>query len=81
MTTTVNMFEAKTHLSRLVDRAAAGEEILIAKAGKPFARLVPLVTRPMLRVPGGWEQGMRLADDFDAPLPEDLLAAFEGSGR
>ena len=53
---TVNIHEAKTHFSRLVDEAAAGEEIIIAKAGKPMAKLVPL----------------------DAPLPDDVLAAFEG---
>ncbi len=75
----VNMFEAKTHLSRLVDRAAAGEEIVIAKSGKPYARLMPLEQYPTpARQPGGWEQGMIIADDFDAPLPDEWLAAFEG---
>lgn len=77
----VNMFEAKTHLSRLVDRAAAGEEIVIAKAGRPFARLMPLQIQPVARVPGGWEQGLRIATDFDAPLPDDLLATFEGVAK
>jgi len=78
MQSTVNMYEAKTHLSRLVDRAAAGEEIIIAKGGKPCARLVGLRTEPVRRRPGGWEQGLWIADDFDAPLPDDLLDAFEG---
>ena len=80
MATTVNIFEAKTHLSHLVDRAAAGEEILIAKAGKPFARLVQLAPKPVARTPGGWENGLCIAADFDAPLPDDLLAAFDGTG-
>lgn len=71
-----NLYEAKTNLSQLVDRAAAGEEIIIAKNGMPLARLVPLEARPVRRTPGGWEGGVRIADDFDAPLPSDLLAAF-----
>jgi prevent-host-death family protein len=73
-----NLYEAKTALSSLVDRAAAGEEIIIAKAGKPLAKLVPLsvADRPR-RTPGGWEGRVRIAPDFDAPLPDDLLASFE----
>ena len=71
-----NLYEAKTNLSQLVDRAAAGEEIIIAKNGVPLARLVPLEVQPARRNPGGWEHGVRIADDFDAPLPPDLLAAF-----
>jgi prevent-host-death family protein len=71
-----NLYEAKTNLSQLVDRAAAGEEIIIAKNGVPLARLVPLEARPIRRTPGGWEHGVRISDDFDAPLPPDLLAAF-----
>jgi prevent-host-death family protein len=78
MADTYNLYEAKTHLSRLVERAAAGEEIVIAKAGKPRARLVPLRDRTAARRPGGWEGRVFLADDFDAPLPDDLQAAFEG---
>lgn len=61
--------EAKAKLSQLVDRAAAGEEIVIARDGVPIARLVPLEARPMRRVPGGWAHGVHIADDFDAPLP------------
>ncbi len=74
---TVGLYQAKTQLSRLVDRAAAGEEILIAKSGRPRARLVPLEDTRSLRVPGKgkgrWDVGTR----FDAPLPDELLADFE----
>ena len=81
MPETVNIYAAKTNLSRLVDRAAAGEEIIIARAGKPRARLVPLGPEPAVaRRPGGWE-GLVIADDFDAPLPDELVDAFEGTGR
>lgn len=73
-----NLYEAKTSLSRLVDRAASGEEIILAKAGKPLAKLVPFRPSGTPRQPGGWEGRMRIADDFDAPLPPELQAAFEG---
>ena len=78
MAKTVNLYEAKTHLSALVDRAADGEEIVIAKAGKPRARLVPVSTPHKPRRPGGGKGKVWVADDFDAPLPADLLAAFNG---
>jgi prevent-host-death family protein len=71
-----NLYEAKTALSKLVDRAAAGEEIVIAKAGKPLAKLVPLPRRGRRRKPGGWEGKIRISDDFDAPLPPDLQVPF-----
>jgi prevent-host-death family protein len=73
-----NLYEAKTSLSRLVDRAARGEEIIIAKGGKPLAKLVPFHQPPRPRQPGGWEGRVRVADDFDAPLPPEIQAAFEG---
>ncbi|MBN2496667.1 MAG: type II toxin-antitoxin system Phd/YefM family antitoxin [Deltaproteobacteria bacterium] len=73
-----NLYEAKTALSRLVDRAAAGEEIVIAKNGVPLARLVGFRGQKTERRPGGWEGQVHIADDFDDPLPEDILAAFEG---
>lgn len=79
MSETVNLYQAKTHLSDLVDRAAAGEEIVIAKAGTPWARLVPLAGSIQGRVPGGWEGLAWVAEDFDAPLPADVLAGFTGS--
>jgi prevent-host-death family protein len=75
---TVNLYEAKTHLSQLVERASRGEEVIIAKAGEPKARLVPLGRRVRRRKPGAWKGRLALAGDFDAPLPEDVLATFEG---
>jgi prevent-host-death family protein len=74
----VNLYEAKTQLSKLVDAAAAGEEIIIAKAGKPKARLMPLERAKPSRRPGGWEGRIWIADDFDEDLPPDVLAAFLG---
>jgi prevent-host-death family protein len=74
----VNIHAAKTQLSRLVEDAAKGEEIVIAKAGKPVARLVPLAEgRPQRRL-GGLAGKVRIPEDFDAPLPDDILDAFEG---
>ena len=73
----VNIHEAKTHLSRLLQRVAAGEEVTIARSGVPVARLVAL--EPKAKRPLGFARGeIWIADDFDAPLPDDLLAAFYG---
>ncbi len=72
----VNLREAMANFSRLVDRAAAGEEIIIAKNGVPKARLVPLVAKPARRMPGAWKGRMWIADDFDAPLPLEILRSF-----
>jgi prevent-host-death family protein len=77
MTTSVNVYEAKTHLSQLLDRAAAGEEIVIARAGRPIARLVPLGEASSQRTPGAWRGKVSIADDFDE-LPGDVEAAFRG---
>lgn len=71
-----NLYEAKTHLSALVDRAAKGEEIVIAKNGVPMAKLVPLAKKPK-RVQGGWEGKVWIAEDFDAPLPDDIIKTLE----
>ena len=74
----VNIHEAKTHFSRLIQRVEAGEEITIARAGKPVAKLVAVMPEQGRR-PLGYLQGqIHMADDFDAPLPDDLLALFEG---
>jgi len=75
---TVNIHDAKTNFSRLVDIAAGGEEIIIAKAGKPTARLVPMQTSKIERVFGSLKGKIRIANDFDAPLSEDVIALFEG---
>lgn len=77
MGVTVNVHEAKTHLSRLLERVQAGEEIVIAKSGRPIARLVPHVAQP--RQPGALRGRIVVAPSFDEPLPEELLLAFEGS--
>ena len=77
MTVTVNIHEAKTNLSRLLRRVSAGEEIVIAKAGRPIARLVPVMQKPARRVPGSAAGQVIIAPDFDAPLPEDILRGFE----
>jgi len=77
----VNLYHAKTHLSALVERAAGGEEIIIAKAGLPRARLVPLARPSKPRRPGAWKGRLEIGPDFDAPLPEEVLAAFEGKRK
>jgi prevent-host-death family protein len=74
---TVNVQEAKTHLSRLLEEAAAGEEIVIAKAGKPYVRLVPCLPEQSPRPLGGWEGKVWIADDFDE-TPEEVIRLFEG---
>jgi prevent-host-death family protein len=74
-----NLYDAKTALSSLVDRAAAGEEIVIAKSGQPRAKLVPVRRTPHSRKPGGWEGRVRIGKDFDAPLPKTLRDGFGGS--
>ena len=76
--TKVNMHQAKTQFSRLVDQAAAGEEIIIAKAGKAVARLVPYQPKGVARRPGAMRGKIRIKNNFDAPLPKQLLDAFEG---
>lgn len=73
----VNMHEAKTHLSKLVQRVEAGEEIVIARAGRPVAKLVPPDEKPRPRQPGAWKGKVWIAPDFDE-LPEEIAAAFRG---
>jgi len=72
----VNIHEAKTHLSKLLARVATGEEVLISRAGKPIAKLVPLARKAAQRKPGGDAGKGFVADDFDEPLPKALLARF-----
>jgi prevent-host-death family protein len=73
----VNIHEAKTHLSRLLAQLQEDEEIIIAKAGKPIARLVPVIERPTRRSPGSAKGQLIMASDFDAPLDESVLEEFE----
>jgi prevent-host-death family protein len=73
----VNIHEAKTHLSKLLVQAGEGEEIIIAKAGKPIARLVPIKERVLRRQPGSAKGQVAVVADFDAPLPEPILEEFE----
>ena len=75
-----NLYDAKTRLSALVEQAAAGEEIVIAKGGKPRAKLVP-IRQAGQRRPGRAKGKIWLAADFDAPLPDDVLEAFAGKTR
>jgi prevent-host-death family protein len=72
---TVNIHEAKTHLSRLVERAAAGEEIVIGKAGKPMAKLIPFKALRPKRRPGAWKRKVWIAPNFDE-LPPEIYEAF-----
>ncbi len=75
----VNIYEAKTRLSELVEQASRGETVVIAKSGTPMAKLVPLSHGPKRKIKYGLMKGeIEIADDFDAPLPDDILAAFEG---
>jgi prevent-host-death family protein len=74
MARTLNLYDAKTALSALVDDAAAGEEIIIAKNGRPRAKLVPI--RAPRRQPGRFKDKIWMSPDFDAPLPDDVIAAF-----
>ncbi|MGH7662713.1 MAG: type II toxin-antitoxin system Phd/YefM family antitoxin [Gemmatimonadaceae bacterium] len=74
----INIYEAKTRLSELVEKAANGEEVIIARAGKPRARLVALVAAQQPRMPGCSKGKIWIADDFDDPLPPDILGRFAG---
>lgn len=73
----INVHEAKTHFSRLLERVANGEEVVIGKAGKPVAKLVPYHVAQGARSPGAWQGRVRIAPDFDE-LPPEVAAAFRG---
>ena len=77
----VNVHDAKTHFSRLLERAQEGEEFVIAKAGKPVARLGPLKQQGKKRRLGLLDGKFRIPDDFNEPLPDEVVAAFEGRRR
>jgi prevent-host-death family protein len=75
---TVNIYEAKTRLSQLVDKAAAGEDVVVSRHGKPLARITRLEA-PKRRIRFGLLKGkLEIPEDFDAPLPADVAAGFEG---
>ena len=78
MANTVNIHEAKTHLSRLIDEVAAGAEIIIAKAGKPMARLSPIAPPVRKKQLGLLRGRIKVADDFNTPLDDAVLGLFEG---
>jgi prevent-host-death family protein len=74
----INIHQAKTHFSNLVELAASGEEVVIAKAGKPVARLVPYSPKREARRPGRLRGKMRIKKNFDRPLPKRVLTSFAG---
>ena len=77
MPSKVNIHDAKTQFSKLLKRVGNGEEIIISKAGKPIARLLPIDERPVKRIPGSAKGEVFIAEDFDAPLPESIMTSFE----
>jgi prevent-host-death family protein len=77
MSRVVNMHEAKTTLSKLIELLESGEEVIIARAGRPVARLVPVEAAPQRNL-GAWKGQVWMADDFDAPLPDELARAWRG---
>ena len=72
----VNIHEAKTTLSQLLESVIAGDEVIISKAGKPLARLIPYQIEKKPRTPGYWKGQVTIAEDFDDPLPPEILAGF-----
>ena len=76
MSVQVNIYEAKSKFSKLISQAIAGEEIIIAKSGKPVAKIVPIEKSPQDRKPGSAKGKIIIAEDFDAPLPDDILKEF-----
>jgi prevent-host-death family protein len=74
----ISVYQAKTQFSKLLDRAVAGEDVVITRNGRPIARLVPTRRRNTPRTLGALRGKIKIAPDFDAPLPDDMLALFEG---
>lgn len=74
----INIHEAKTQLSKLIEAVEAGEEVILARAGRPVAKLVAFKPAKPVRKPGLLKGKIRISDDFDDPLPQDLLEYFEG---
>lgn len=76
--TTVNIHQAKTNLSKLLETVLHGEEVIIAKAGKPVAKLIPILETVPERVPGALKGKINISKDFDSPLPQNIIDDFEG---
>jgi prevent-host-death family protein len=76
----INIHQAKTTLSQLIESVLAGEEVIVSKAGKPLVRLIPYQPEKKKRTPGYWEGQVKMGDDFDDPLPPEILAGFMGLG-
>lgn len=74
----VNIHEAKTHFSKIIEQVLKGDEIIIARGGKPLIRLVPYSEEPQIRRGGQFKGLMQISNDFDAPLPEEILKQFYG---
>lgn len=74
----LNIHQAKTHFSRLIDQTLEGQEVVISRAGKPVVRLVPYQTPEAPRCPGAWKGKVKMAKNFNAPLPKAVLKNFEG---
>lgn len=77
----VNIHDAKTHFSKLVNQVLKGEEIIIARGGKPLIRLTPYTEEPQTRRGGQFRGLINISEDFDAPLPEDMLKQFYGDEK
>ena len=74
----VNIHDAKTHFSKFINQALKGEEVIIARDGKPLIRLVPYAEETQARIGGQFKGLIQISDDFDAPLPEEILKQFYG---
>lgn len=76
----VNMYEAKTHFAQLISKVLLGEDIVIAKAGKPLVKIIPYHPENKKREPGSAKGLIKISEDFNAPLPEDMLKGFFPEG-
>jgi prevent-host-death family protein len=77
----VNIHDAKTHFSKFIERALKGDEVIIARGGKPLIRLVPYTEEPQIRRGGQFKGLIQISDDFNAPLPEKILKHFYGDEK
>ena len=77
----VNIHDAKTHFSKFINQALKGDEVIIARGGKPLVRLVPYTDEPQIRRGGQFKGLIQISDDFDAPLPEEILRHFYGDEK